>query len=123
MCNASFTTAIFLLHALTLPAQHNWQLLPQLPQNGQKQDDVFFLTPELGCSVNGSGRIFKTLDGGQTRMPENLGQFVNKFRVLADVAYGIGVHIYNMTAAAGGNAEQYEADARLFAWPNPRATA
>lgn len=61
-----FAAAIFLLHALTLPAQYNWQLLPQSPQNGQKQDDVFFLTPVLGWSVNGSGRIFKTLDGGAT---------------------------------------------------------
>lgn len=58
--------AILLLHTLALTAQYNWQLLPQSPQNGQKQDDVFFLTPDLGWSVNGSGRIFKTPDGGLT---------------------------------------------------------
>ena len=55
---------LFLFKAWTLSAQYHWQLLPQSPQNGQKQDDVFFLNPTLGWSVNGSGRIYKTVDGG-----------------------------------------------------------
>ena len=58
------TTAILVLYAFALAAQYQWRLLPESPQNGQKQDDVFFLTPETGWSVNGSGRIYKTTDGG-----------------------------------------------------------
>ncbi len=58
-------SGILILQMGVLLAQYNWQMLPQSPQNGQKQDDVFFLNPELGWSVNGSGRIYKTLDGGQ----------------------------------------------------------
>ena len=61
-----FALIALVFHALALPAQYNWQLLEQSPQNGQKQDDVFFLNAELGWSVNGSGRIFKTADGGAT---------------------------------------------------------
>ncbi|MBV6652221.1 MAG: T9SS type A sorting domain-containing protein [Mameliella sp.] len=47
-------------------AQYNWDLLSQSPQNGQKQDDVFFITPEKGWSVNGSGRVYRTDNGGDT---------------------------------------------------------
>jgi len=61
-----FAAALFFLHSWVLPAQYTWQLLPQSPQNGQKQDDVYFLTPMLSWSVNGSGRIYKTLNGGTT---------------------------------------------------------
>ena len=61
-----FVAAILILQTGVLTAQYNWELLPQSPQNGQKQDDVFFLSPALGWSVNGSGRIYKTRDGGAT---------------------------------------------------------
>lgn len=61
-----FFAAILILQTGVLTAQYNWELLPQSPQNGQKQDDVFFLSPALGWSVNGSGRIYKTRDGGAT---------------------------------------------------------
>ena len=64
MRKAIIVAVTLLLYSLTLSAQFNWQVLPQSPQNGQKQDDVFFLTPTLGWSVNGSGRIYKTQDGG-----------------------------------------------------------
>jgi len=42
-----------------------WVKLATEPYKG-KQDDVFFLTPELGWYVNGGGKIFKTTDGGKT---------------------------------------------------------
>ena len=58
--------SILLLQIWALSAQYNWETLSQSPQNGQKQDDVFFLSPTLGWSVNGSGRIYKTRDGGAT---------------------------------------------------------
>jgi photosystem II stability/assembly factor-like uncharacterized protein len=47
-------------------AQKNWKTLKGSPFNSSKQDDIFFLTPELGWSVNGSGEIHKTKDGGKT---------------------------------------------------------
>jgi hypothetical protein len=49
---------------LAIQAQYTWQLLSQSPQNGQKQDDIFMLSPQMGYAVNGSGRIFRTTDGG-----------------------------------------------------------
>lgn len=55
---------LFYLFVGSLLAQYNWEMLPNSPQNGQKQDDIFFLSPTLGWSVNGSGRIYKTVDGG-----------------------------------------------------------
>ena len=42
-----------------------WTKLETEPYRG-KQDDIFFLTPELGWYVNGAGRIYKTTDGGRT---------------------------------------------------------
>jgi photosystem II stability/assembly factor-like uncharacterized protein len=56
---------VFWFHTLTFCfGQYNWQLLSSSPQNGQKQDDVFFLNEKQGWSVNGSGRIYRTKNGG-----------------------------------------------------------
>jgi photosystem II stability/assembly factor-like uncharacterized protein len=56
----------WLLGASSLFGQFTWQLLSSSPQNGQKQDDIFMFSPQYGFCVNGSGRIFRTYDGGQT---------------------------------------------------------
>lgn len=42
-----------------------WKKLTTEPFRG-KQDDIFFVTPEIGWYVNGSGKIYKTTDGGTT---------------------------------------------------------
>jgi photosystem II stability/assembly factor-like uncharacterized protein len=42
-----------------------WSKLTTEPYPG-KQDDIFFLNTTLGWYVNGSGKIFKTTDGGIT---------------------------------------------------------
>jgi photosystem II stability/assembly factor-like uncharacterized protein len=42
-----------------------WRKLETEPYRG-KQDDIFFLNPDLGWYVNGAGKIFKTTDGGAT---------------------------------------------------------
>lgn len=58
-----FTTATFLL-SLTLLAQYNWTNLSNAPYNGGKQDGIFFINKDIGWVVNGSGKIYKTTDGG-----------------------------------------------------------
>lgn len=45
-----------------LPA---WRKLTTEPYRG-KQDDVHFISPDIGWYVNGTGRIFRTTDGGAT---------------------------------------------------------
>lgn len=40
-----------------------WRKLASEPYKG-KQDDISFVTPELGIYGNGAGRIFRTTDGG-----------------------------------------------------------
>ncbi len=47
-------------------AQYSWTQLMNAPTNAAKQDDVYFVTPDKGWSINGSGRIYKTTDGGNT---------------------------------------------------------
>jgi photosystem II stability/assembly factor-like uncharacterized protein len=49
----------------TLPADAKWQKLETVAYRG-KQDDIFFLTADLGWYVNGGGKIYKTPDGGKT---------------------------------------------------------
>jgi photosystem II stability/assembly factor-like uncharacterized protein len=61
-----FAALFALLLPAVLSAQYTWQTLSASPQNGQKQDDIFMLSPQYGFCVNGSGRIFRTLNGGQT---------------------------------------------------------
>src|SRR5262249_7983306 len=43
-----------------------WQRLAQAPTVKGKQDDLFFIDPQVGWSVNGRGNIFHTRDGGAT---------------------------------------------------------
>jgi photosystem II stability/assembly factor-like uncharacterized protein len=47
-------------------SQFNWTQLSPAPYNGGKQDGIFFITKDIGWVVNGSGKIFKTIDGGTT---------------------------------------------------------
>lgn len=44
----------------------SWRVLPEAPRIDGKQDDLYFVTPELGWSVNGRGEIHRTRDGGDT---------------------------------------------------------
>jgi photosystem II stability/assembly factor-like uncharacterized protein len=41
-----------------------WALLPNAPYNGGKQDGIHFFNKDIGWVVNGSGKIYKTIDGG-----------------------------------------------------------
>jgi len=56
---------------------HQWTALATEPYPG-KQDDIFFVTPELGFYGNGAGKIFRTADGGATweKVFEQKGTFV-----------------------------------------------
>ncbi|MFN9719520.1 MAG: WD40/YVTN/BNR-like repeat-containing protein [Planctomycetota bacterium] len=45
-----------------LPA---WTKLETEPYRG-KQDDIFFINPAVGWYVNGAGKIFKTINGGES---------------------------------------------------------
>ncbi len=57
---------IALLVAASVSAQFTWSNLAGAPNNGAKQDGIFFLNKDTGWAVNGSGRIFKTLNGGSS---------------------------------------------------------
>ena len=52
--------------SLSSYAQYNWAKLNAAPYNGAKQDDIFFINKDTGWSVNGSGYIYRTNDGGTT---------------------------------------------------------
>src|SRR4051794_32900878 len=43
-----------------------WKKLASAPKTNGKQDDVYFVDPESGWSINGLGQIFHTKDGGGT---------------------------------------------------------
>ncbi|MFZ6654161.1 WD40/YVTN/BNR-like repeat-containing protein [Undibacterium sp. TJN19] len=51
-------------HQYQLSSDASWAKLNTVAYKG-KQDDIFFVQPELGWYVNGSGKIYKTTDGGQ----------------------------------------------------------
>jgi photosystem II stability/assembly factor-like uncharacterized protein/pimeloyl-ACP methyl ester carboxylesterase len=66
-----------------------WKKLPTEPYPG-KQDDIFFVNPEIGWYGNGAGKVFSTTDGGTTwtKVWENPGTFV---RCLAFFDANVGV--------------------------------
>ncbi len=72
----------------TLPADAKWQKLDTVAYRG-KQDDIFFLNPELGWYVNGGGKIYKTTDGGKTWI-EKLSQPGTFFRTVGFVNEKMG---------------------------------
>ena len=49
-----------------LSAQYNWNQLSAAPYNGGKQDGIFFINKDTGWVVNGSGKIYKTTDAGNS---------------------------------------------------------
>lgn len=55
-----------LLNVGAASAQYTWQSLRGAPSNGSKQDGIWFIHPDTGWVVNGSGRIYRTLNGGTT---------------------------------------------------------
>lgn len=54
-----------------------WRLLPTEPYRG-KQDDISFVTPDLGWYGNGAGKLYRTRDGGETweKVWEQPGTFI-----------------------------------------------
>jgi photosystem II stability/assembly factor-like uncharacterized protein len=60
--------------------KYPWLKLKTEPFRG-KQDDIFFITPDVGWYVNGSGKIYKTTDGGATWV-EKLSQPGTYFRAI-----------------------------------------
>jgi photosystem II stability/assembly factor-like uncharacterized protein len=74
------------LHAT--PPIDAWQKLDTVTYRG-KQDDIFFLNPELGWYVNGAGKIYKTTDGGR-KWVEKLSKAGTFFRTIGFVDENIG---------------------------------
>jgi photosystem II stability/assembly factor-like uncharacterized protein len=54
-----------------------WRQLPTEPAPG-KQDDIVFVTPDIGWYGNGAGRLYQTADGGEhwTRIWNRSGTFI-----------------------------------------------
>lgn len=46
-------------------ASATWRTLPTEPYQG-KQDDIFFVTPDIGWYGNGAGKLYRTRDGGES---------------------------------------------------------
>lgn len=81
--------AIALLLALAPAASaHTWKKLDTEPYRG-KQDDIYFVDAGTGWYVNGSGKIYKTTDGGRTWV-KKLDQPGTYFRCIAFVDHKRG---------------------------------
>jgi photosystem II stability/assembly factor-like uncharacterized protein len=65
MLKIIFSFTVFLYSLITF-GQYNWTNLDGAPYNGGKQDGIFFIDKNTGWVVNGSGKIYKTNDGGLT---------------------------------------------------------
>jgi photosystem II stability/assembly factor-like uncharacterized protein len=64
MKNSFLLCIVVFLISIQSYSQFAWNQLSQAPNNGGKQDGIFFITKDIGWVVNGSGKIFKTIDGG-----------------------------------------------------------
>jgi photosystem II stability/assembly factor-like uncharacterized protein len=64
-CSTGSTTTPAPKRTIAPDAVLQWTKLPTEPFRG-KQDDIFFVSPAVGWYVNGTGKIYKTTDGGAT---------------------------------------------------------
>lgn len=71
-----------------------WTNLEAAPRINGKQDDLHFVSPEQGWSVNGEGNIYRTEDGGQTwaHLLEQPGTFFRAV-IFADASRGFVANI------------------------------
>lgn len=60
-----FLLLVFVLQSIGYTEDYVWKKLETEAYRG-KQDDIYFVSPQVGWYVNGSGKIFKTSDGGVT---------------------------------------------------------
>jgi photosystem II stability/assembly factor-like uncharacterized protein len=72
----------------------SWVKLSAAPSISGKQDDLYFVDPSIGFSVNGLGRIYGTTDGGQT-FTKLLDQPGTYFRAVSflDATHGFAANI------------------------------
>ncbi len=63
--------------ALTPKKRPEWRILPTEPFRG-KQDDISFVSPDIGWYGNGLGKLFRTTDGGESwaMVAEKPGSFI-----------------------------------------------
>lgn len=80
------------------PAPAGWRALPTEPYRG-KQDDIAFVSPDVGWYGNGEGKLYRTRDGGESwvKVWEQPGTFIRALGFL-DAANGflgnVGVNYF-----------------------------
>ena len=57
-------SAVSTAQPLTLRADATWEKLDTVAYRS-KQDDIYFVTPDIGWYGNGAGKLYKTVDGGK----------------------------------------------------------
>ena len=60
------TVTGLLLVAAASGQSYNWAEIQGAPSTGGKQDGIYFINQDTGWVVNGSGRIYKTTNGGSS---------------------------------------------------------
>lgn len=73
----SITGGMGLLSRVALGAEGSWQKLPSEPYKG-KQDDISFVSRNVGWYGNGQGKLYRTANGGDawTKVWEQPGTFI-----------------------------------------------
>jgi photosystem II stability/assembly factor-like uncharacterized protein len=86
--------------AKTVDGGRSWSELPLISNAAVREFGVGFLDEQTGW-VGAVPRGFQTTDGGQSWSPANLGNAVNKFRVLqtesGHVVYAIDTHVHRLS--------------------------
>lgn len=70
-------------------SQTHWEVLPNAPTTNSRFEDIMFISPEMGWLVHSQGRVYKTVDGGQTwtQIYQSVGGFFRSI-VFTDSLHG-----------------------------------
>jgi hypothetical protein len=98
----------------------------QFGSNSQRAFGIGFVNESIGWMGTDQGG-FQTTDGGQTWQSKNIGNFVNKIRIMTTsdeeiIAYAIGQRIYKMTDALPTSTQELSSQnnsLNLRVFPNP----
>ena len=108
--------------AKTVDGGKTWADLP-FTNNGNKAFGIGFLDENIGW-VGCDNSLYETQDGGQNWTVKNVGQYINKIRVLKtpekNLAFGIGTRIWRMVQSLVSIDEKVgTSEQPIKVYPNP----
>ena len=102
----SFSLSLLMHITIFYSANAQWTLLPSFTTNHTNLNSVFFTDGHTGYVVADSGRIFKTIDGGDNWILQNSGTgntLLSVYFPTSNIGYAVGIYGEILKTSNGGS--------------------